>query len=126
MGMAARGATLDEKKRMSRTLEECMEAGCIGLSTGLQYMPGLQSDTLELVHLGRVLKKYNGMYVSHLRTYMNALDKAVNDAERNIALLEGRLKAINERLPSDKHISRLLAAVIDHRQIKLSEKTKQK
>jgi len=79
MGMASRAATLDEKRRMERTLEECLDAGCIGMSTGLQYMPGLQCDTRELIHLGKTLKKYDGIYASHLRTYMNALDKAVNE-----------------------------------------------
>jgi len=37
------------------------------------------------------------------------LDRAVSDASVSLALLEERLKAISERLPSDRHISRLLA-----------------
>ena len=79
MGMASRHATDSELDHMSRVLEESMDAGCIGLSTGLQYMPGLQSSTRELVTLGRVLKKYDGIYASHLRSYMNALPKAVDE-----------------------------------------------
>lgn len=79
MGMANRHATDDETARMGRALELCMDAGCLGMSTGLQYMPGLQSDTRELVALGGVLKKYDGIYTSHLRSYMNALPRAVDE-----------------------------------------------
>ena len=79
MGMQPRKATNEEISRMSLSLERCMDAGCIGLSTGLQYMPGLQSDTRELVRLGSVLSDYDGMYVSHLRTYMNDLEKAIDE-----------------------------------------------
>ncbi|MBI2400840.1 MAG: type 4a pilus biogenesis protein PilO [Deltaproteobacteria bacterium] len=44
---------------------------------------------------------------------IEGLGQAVNDAGRNLALLEGRLKAINERLPSDRHIARLLSDLSD-------------
>ncbi|MFA6450672.1 MAG: D-aminoacylase [bacterium] len=79
MGMQPSHANNEQIGLMSRRLEESMEAGCVGMSTGLQYMPGLQSDTRELVKLGAVLKKYEGIYVSHLRTYMNELPKAVDE-----------------------------------------------
>jgi len=79
MGMTASHANQDQIEHMCSALETCMDAGCIGMSTGLQYMPGLQSNTAELVRLGRVLKKYDGIYVSHLRTYMNELSKAVDE-----------------------------------------------
>lgn len=79
MGMDARAADNDEIRRMCRELETCMDAGCLGLSTGLQYMPGLQSETRELVHLGRTLKKYDGIYTSHLRTYMNEFPRAIDE-----------------------------------------------
>ncbi len=79
MGMANRHATTDEVRRMSRSLEKCMDAGCVGMSTGLQYMPGLQSNTSELVELGGVLKKYDGIFTSHLRSYMKELPRAVDE-----------------------------------------------
>ncbi|HPN95085.1 MAG: N-acyl-D-glutamate deacylase [bacterium ADurb.Bin236] len=79
MGMDTRSATDDEVGKMSRTLEKSLEEGAIGLSTGLQYMPGLQSDTRELVALGKVLSKYDGIFTSHLRSYMNTLPEAVDE-----------------------------------------------
>lgn len=79
MGMDTRAARNDEIQHMEKALDECMEAGTIGLSTGLQYMPGLQCDTEELVRLGKVLKKYDGIYASHLRSYMSTLPQAVDE-----------------------------------------------
>jgi N-acyl-D-amino-acid deacylase len=77
-GLETRLAEPDEVAMMSRLLEECMEAGAFGLSTGLQYFPGNQSDTEELVELGKVLSKYGGIYTSHLRSYTaSTLNKAM-------------------------------------------------
>jgi N-acyl-D-amino-acid deacylase len=96
MGMAARYATEDEIDGMKRSLEECMDAGCIGMSTGLQYMPGLQSNTHELIELGRVLKKYDGIFTSHLRSYMNEMPRAVDEvaAVARIAEIRGQVSHI--------------------------------
>ncbi len=79
VGPENRYATDEEIKRMAIALEECMEAGCVGMSTGLQYFPGSQSNTEELVELGRVLKKYDGIFTSHLRSYSNTLDLALEE-----------------------------------------------
>lgn len=79
MGLDCRYATDDEIGNMTRKLEECLEQGAVGLSTGLQYMPGSQSETRELVELGKVLKKYDGIFTSHLRSYMNTLPQAIDE-----------------------------------------------
>jgi len=78
-GADTRGATDDEVERMAVALEQALDEGAAGLSTGLQYWPGNQSDTRELVRLGRVLKKYGGVFTSHLRSYSNTLDKAIDE-----------------------------------------------
>ncbi len=79
MGMDTRVARNDEIDVMARRLDDCLEAGCVGMSTGLQYMPGLQSDTRELVKLGKVVKKHDGIYASHLRSYMSTLPEAIDE-----------------------------------------------
>ena len=68
-GLETRLAAPGEVGTMARLLEESMEAGAFGMSTGLQYFPGNQSDTEELVELGRTLARYGGVYNSHLRSY---------------------------------------------------------
>ena len=78
-GLVKRLLFPDEQKVMESYLEECMEMGCMGMSSGLQYFPGLQSDTEELSGLGSVLKKYAGIFTSHLRSYSHTLDLAIDE-----------------------------------------------
>jgi len=78
-GLVTRVLTEEEQKRLERCLDECMEMGCFGLSTGLQYFPGLQSDLEELLGCGKVLKKYGGILTSHLRSYSHTLDNALDE-----------------------------------------------
>ncbi len=81
-GLVTRLLNPDEQRAMEKLLDECMEMGCLGLSTGLQYYPGSQSDTGELVALGAVLKKYDGIFTSHLRSYAHTLDLALEEVFR--------------------------------------------
>ncbi len=76
-GLVTRLLTPDEQSSLERLLDEAMDMGCLGMSTGLQYFPGVQSDTGELVGCGRVLKKYGGIFTSHLRSYAHTLDLAL-------------------------------------------------
>jgi len=72
LGLEMRHATDDEVKKMSRRLEESMEAGAIGMSTGLQYVPGSQSATSELVELGKVLASTTGFHEPPAQLYEHA------------------------------------------------------
>jgi len=78
-GLSRRLLSTDEQNKMEGYLETSMEMGCLGLSSGLQYFPGLQSDTEELVKTAAVLKKYQGIFTSHLRSYSHTLDKALEE-----------------------------------------------
>jgi len=80
MGMERRAATSKEIGSMAASLQEAMEAGAIGLSSGLQYFPGMFSETEEIAALAKVLKPYKGTYASHLRSYTNSLPKALEEA----------------------------------------------
>lgn len=78
-GLQTRLLYPDETRDMERMLDESLEMGCLGLSTGLQYFPGSMSDTDELVRMGSVLKKYGGIFTSHLRSYSHTLDPAMEE-----------------------------------------------
>lgn len=52
---------------MKKRVAEEMEKGAAGLANGLEYAPGSLTDTEELIELAKVVKKYNGVYVSHIR-----------------------------------------------------------
>jgi len=79
VGSALRYADDDELRAMAKALDQALEEGAIGLSAGLQYFPGSQSDTHELVHLGETLKKHDGVFACHLRSYCRTLDRAIDE-----------------------------------------------
>jgi N-acyl-D-amino-acid deacylase len=64
---------------MLRHLHDAMEAGAVGLSTGLEYEPGRRADTEELVPLAQVVAKHGGFYASHIRNRDAALLEAVDE-----------------------------------------------
>ena len=45
-----------------------MKAGALGLSSGLEYDPGIYSDSTELFDLAAPLKALGGRYISHIRS----------------------------------------------------------
>ncbi|MCK5862912.1 MAG: amidohydrolase family protein [Candidatus Hydrogenedentes bacterium] len=79
MGMEPRSATPDEITIMQHDLAQALDEGAIGLSTGLQYMPGSHSDRGELLALGEELHRQDGIFTSHLRSYSKTLDRAIDE-----------------------------------------------
>jgi N-acyl-D-amino-acid deacylase len=79
-GREDRKVTPDELSRMAAHVREAMEAGCIGMSTGLDYPPGGSADTEELVALCKVVAEFGGIYVSHVRGYTGNFANAVAEA----------------------------------------------
>jgi N-acyl-D-amino-acid deacylase len=81
-GEADRELTPDELKKVLRMVEEGMDAGAVGLSTGLEYVPGTFTPTEEIIAMNRIVSRYNGFYASHIRnevTYvLEAVDEAIN------------------------------------------------
>jgi N-acyl-D-amino-acid deacylase len=65
---------------MSELLEQEMAAGAIGLSTGLEYDPGIYSSREELVALARVVARHGGRYISHVRSEDRRLFEAMDEA----------------------------------------------
>ena len=63
-----RKATQVEIDSMVILLKKDMEAGAFGLSTGLEYDPGIYSTKDEVLQLSKVLPQYHGRYISHMRS----------------------------------------------------------
>jgi N-acyl-D-amino-acid deacylase len=63
-----RHATAAEMTHMSALLQGEMAAGALGLSSGLEYDPGIYSSTDEIVALARVAARNGGRYISHIRS----------------------------------------------------------
>lgn len=62
-----RKATPDEIRQMRALVAREMKAGALGLSSGLEYDPGIYSDIDEIIALAQVAGIYNGIYISHVR-----------------------------------------------------------
>lgn len=80
MGMAQRAPTADELAAMEALLEEGLRAGALGMSSGLFTSPGAYAERAEMVALGRVLKRYNAGYFTHLRDESGRVLEAVEEA----------------------------------------------
>jgi len=79
-GLNNRLLDFSEIQAMQRLLVEGMDAGAFGLSSGLQYAPGLNADTGELIELARPLAGYNGIHASHIRSYTSStLPQAIGE-----------------------------------------------
>lgn len=63
-----RHATPEEVAAMADLLRTELEAGALGLSSGLEYDPGSFSATEEVVELARVAASHGGTYISHIRS----------------------------------------------------------
>jgi len=75
-----RAATDAEIDAMADLLEGAMEAGCVGLSTGLAYAPAAAAPTEEVIALARVAGEHGGMYVTHLRNESDHVIEAIEEA----------------------------------------------
>jgi N-acyl-D-amino-acid deacylase len=80
MGMAERAPTPEELKQMIALLEEALDAGALGLSSGLFTAPGSYARPDEMVALCRVAKHYNAGYFTHIRDESNKVLEAVEEA----------------------------------------------
>jgi N-acyl-D-amino-acid deacylase len=80
MGLDNRLATADEQKKMEELVAQAMKDGAVGLSTGLIYLPGMYSNTEEVIGLAKVAASYNGVYASHIRNEENKVVDAINEA----------------------------------------------
>jgi len=80
MGAADRPPTSKELDKMKVLLEEHLEAGVFGLSSGLIYTPGCFAHINELIELCRVVAIHNGVYSTHMRDEGDNILEAVEEA----------------------------------------------
>lgn len=75
-----RTATPAEIEAMAGLLRAEMKAGALGLSTGLEYDPGIYSDPSEVIALATVAADAGGRYMSHVRSEDREFWKAIDEA----------------------------------------------
>jgi len=85
IGYEAREPSSQELESMKSLVEEGMKEGAFGLSSGLKYAPGVYAKTDELIELCKIVKKYNGIYATHMR---NQGDKLIESVDETIEIGE--------------------------------------
>ena len=80
MGNAKRAPEDSELSTMKSLLLEGLEAGALGLSTGLIYEPGRYAQTDEIVELASEMAGTGGLYATHMRNEGGKLLEAVAEA----------------------------------------------
>ncbi|MDH5379365.1 MAG: D-aminoacylase [Cyclobacteriaceae bacterium] len=79
IGNENRPATPEELENMKYLLDVAMQEGAMGMSSSLLYAPSQYANTEELIELSKVVGKYNGMYISHIRNEGSQLLEAIDE-----------------------------------------------
>jgi N-acyl-D-amino-acid deacylase len=75
-----RALTEEEMAQVLQALEDGLDQGAFGLSTGLEYVPGRFTPTEEILAMARVVARRGGLYASHIRNEESMLLEAVDEA----------------------------------------------
>jgi N-acyl-D-amino-acid deacylase len=102
LGMADRDPSAGELQQMATLARRGMEAGGIGLSSGLYYAPGIYAKTEEVIALAKIAGEMGGVYESHIRDeadYSIGVVAAVQEViriseEAHIPAVVGHMKAL--------------------------------
>jgi N-acyl-D-amino-acid deacylase len=82
VGSENRPVSPEDMRAMSRLLDEAMDAGAYGYSTGLVYPPSAYSVTAELIELARSVARRGGLYFSHVRGESSMVEDSIREAIR--------------------------------------------
>ncbi len=82
IGWENRQATPAELEQMRELVRREMEAGALGIGSSLIYAPAFFASTEELIEMCKVAAKYQGKYISHIRSEANQLLEAVDELLR--------------------------------------------
>jgi N-acyl-D-amino-acid deacylase len=74
-----RMANENEVVLMAEMLKSELSSGAIGLSTGLEYDPGIHSNRSEVITLAQVTADAGGRYISHIRSEDRWFEDAIDE-----------------------------------------------
>jgi N-acyl-D-amino-acid deacylase len=82
IGLEDKQPTPEQLEQMRQLVRQEMEAGALGIGTSLIYPPAFYARTEELIELCKVAAKYQGKYISHMRSEGNQLLEALDELLR--------------------------------------------
>jgi len=80
VGDEDREPSATQMRAMQNHLSEALEAGVLGLSSGLIYHPGRYAKTEELIELASVMRGTRALYATHMRDEGEGLPDSVREA----------------------------------------------
>lgn len=80
VGALDRAADAAETARMQAAVAEALQAGAIGLSTGVYYPPARAATTQELIDVAEPLRDGRGVITMHIRDEGDAIEDALREA----------------------------------------------
>jgi N-acyl-D-amino-acid deacylase len=115
---AARKPTAEEMTRMKQLVAEAMEHGAMGLGTSLIYTPATYATTEELIELSKVVARYGGMYITHMRSeadhILSAVDEVIDISQK--ANIRAEIYHLKTNIPRNWHKMDTVLARIDSAQ----------
>lgn len=102
IGLEDKLPTPDQLEEMRQLVRRGMEEGALGIGTSLIYPPAFYARTEELIELCKVAARYQGKYISHMRSEGNQLLEALDELirisrEANIPAEVYHLKAAGQQ-----------------------------
>ena len=76
-GDGSRDLTKNELAVFKESVIHALEEGSFGLSTGLEYIHAHKTPYSELKFLTDIVKKFSGVYATHLRNTKEGIDESV-------------------------------------------------
>lgn len=80
LGTEDRAPTPEELEQMKEVLRQALQDGVWGMSSGLQYVPQKYSTMDEVVEVAKVLKEFNSIYTTHMRSEEEEIMEALAEA----------------------------------------------
>jgi N-acyl-D-amino-acid deacylase len=77
-----RPASAAEIDTMRALVDQAMRAGAIGVSTGLFYEPAIAAPTEEVIQICAPLRRYGGLYCTHMRNEGDDIIQSLEEAFR--------------------------------------------
>jgi len=82
IGLEDKQPTPEQLDQMRELVRKEMEAGALGIGTSLIYPPAFYAKTEELIELCKVAAKYQGKYISHMRSEGSQLLESLDELMR--------------------------------------------
>jgi N-acyl-D-amino-acid deacylase len=79
LGLDNKKPTVLELDRMRKLVEREMQGGALGIGSALEYAPAYYADTDELIELCKVAAKYQGKYITHMRSEGERLLEGIDE-----------------------------------------------